>query len=128
MRRTAVDVKSVDRIGNATRIHYRFTPWVMVPNELIAQQAVYKVVCAIQRLAREDVLFLGHVRLIDDYGKRYYEPQVEIRLPKETVKKINCGSESSSSDINWRKVASTYKTHRLPPGSEYAYGVSGVDN
>lgn len=120
--RHAVSIeKAIQNSSLVSTIEYNFSPWLFVPNETIAEQVVYKIVCAVRKEVKHDLRFIGHVRLVDDYGKSFTAPHVEIHLSKEAVGRLSCSGEGGNVNVNWEKIAKLYTTHSLPDGAKLKY-------
>jgi len=117
-----IDIRSVEDKGDAVLIVYNFNPWMMVPNELIAQEVVYKILCSIRRTVKKDLEFRGHVWMTDDYGRRSYPAHVSIHLRAGTVQKIGCTGGDGWTNVNWRRLAHVHRTHGLPSHLKFDYG------
>ena len=65
-----IDLRSMTTSENDTTISYNITPWLFVPNQLIAQEVMYKVICAIRRtyIIPHKLKLVGY-----DSGKRSVE-------------------------------------------------------
>jgi len=122
MRYPKIDIRSVEDKGDAVLIAYDFHAWMVVPNELIAQEVVYKILCSIRRTVKKDLEFRGHVRMTDDYGRRSYPAHVSIHLRASTVQKIGCTGGDGWMDVNWRRLADVHRTHSLPSHLKFDYG------
>ncbi|MCY4062611.1 MAG: hypothetical protein OXG53_09615 [Chloroflexi bacterium] len=122
MRYPKIDIRSVEDEGDAVLVAYNFHPWMVVPNELIAQEVVYKILCSIRRTMKKDLEFRGHVRMTDDYGRRSYPAHVSIHLRANTVQKIGCTGSDGWMDENWRRLADVHRTHSLPSHLKFDYG------
>lgn len=96
-----------DYIAN---IEYKFISWLAVPNEAIAEEAAFKVICAVRKHHPEQIPYemqlVGQGWHEDEYGRNFTIPTVELHIPAFAVNRINC--ESKPERVDWRKIASFY--------------------
>ena len=99
-----IDLRSLTTGENDTTIQYNITPWLFVPNELIAQEVMYRVICAIRRTYKipHKLKFVGY-----DGGKR----SVEIHITADQANRIPCYGSTDYSDIKWKRITSFYKSY-----------------
>ena len=106
-----VEILNINISNNIANIEYKFISWLAVPNEDIAEEAAFKVICAIRRHHQKDIphelQLLGQGFQEDEYGHRFTIPTVEIHIPSLAVNRINCNKKHF--DIDWKKIASFYK-------------------
>ena len=81
------DIRILDiKISNsATTIEYDLKPWPFVPNESIANEVVFKVICAIRNGQQipNTLKFIGQSHFKSDVGRKFTAPSVEIRHQRE---------------------------------------------
>lgn len=109
----------VEGNSQAMKIEYRILPKLLIRNEYLASESVHKILCALRRHWKgtwwESLEFMGTTRFVDAFGKTFYAPSVEMHIDATTAKKISCGADHI--DIDWKEIASFYKSHRIPKGA-----------
>ena len=105
-----LDILDVQIDGDAARIEYKFISWLAVPNEDIAEEAAFKVICAVRMYHPEQVPYelqlVGQGWREDEYGRNFTIPTVQIHIPARAANLINC--ESKPERVDWRQIASLY--------------------
>ncbi len=118
------DIRILDiEIGaTATTIEYDLKPWPFVPNESIANEVAFKIICAIRN--GQDIpntlKLIGQSHFKSDVGRKFTSPSVEIHISARNANRIVCRGNSYS-DINWRSLASLYKSYPIPRGASVDY-------
>ncbi len=106
----AVDILQVSIRDNVAKIDYKFISWLAVPNEDIAEEAAFKIICALRqyhpRAIPYELQLVGQGWHEDEYGRNFTVPTVELHIPAPAVNDINCESEPER--IDWQKIASFY--------------------
>ena len=109
--------------GSNTTIEYDLRSWLFVPNETIAHEVIYKVICAIRR--RQNIpyklKFIGQGHFKTEVGRKFTSPSVEIHITSSTANRISCSTSTDYSDIRWRNVSSFYKSYPIPRGADIDY-------
>ena len=108
--------------GSVTTIEYDLKPWPFVPNEIIAHEVLFKVICSLRRGQQipHKLEFVGQGHFKSDIGRKFTSPSVEIHISAGNVNRIVC-SGNSYSDINWRSLSSFYKSYPVPSGASVDY-------
>ena len=118
------DIRILDiKVSNsATTVEYDLKPWPFVPNESIANEVVFKVICAIRNGQQipNTLKFMGQSHFKSDVGRRFTSPSVEIHISASNANRIVC-SGNNASDINWRSISSRYKSYPIPTGASVDY-------
>ena len=100
------------RIGDGdAKIEYKFISWFAVPNEAIAEEVAFNVICAVRAYHPEEIPYelqlVGQGWHEDEYGRNFEIPTVEIHIPAVAVNLINCDSKPTR--VDWEKIASFYE-------------------
>ena len=117
-----VRILGIEVARNAITIEYDLKPWPFVPNESIANEVAFKIICAIrngQEIANT-LKFVGKSHFKSDVGRKFTSPSVEIHVSARNANRIVCRGNSYS-DINWRSLASQYKSYPIPRGASVDY-------
>ena len=105
-----VEILDVRISGGAARIEYKFISWLAIPNEDIAEEAAFKVICAVRAQHSEEIPYelqlVGQGWHEDEYGRNFTIPTVELHIPALAVNRINC--ESKPERVDWKRIASVY--------------------
>lgn len=104
-------------------LEYDLKPWHFVPNQSIAEEVAFKVICAIRKGGKKfpsTIKFTGQGRFKTDLGRKFKSPSVEIHIRANTANEVVCQGNSYS-DINWRRVAIMYKSYPVPSGASVDY-------
>lgn len=117
-----IRILDIDIASNATTIEYDLKPWPFVPNETIANEVAFKIICAIRN--GQDIpntlKLIGQSHFKSDVGRKFTSPSVEIHISARNANRIVCRGNSYS-DINWRSLASLYKSYPIPRGASVDY-------
>ena len=118
-----VRILKISQSGGATSIEYDLKPWPFVPNEQIAHEVLFKMICALRRGGQipHKLEFVGQGHFTSDIGRKFRSPSVEIHISANNANRIVCGGNSYS-DINWRSLASRYESYPIPRGASVDYG------
>lgn len=118
-----IRILKISQSGSATEIEYDLKPWPFVPNEQIAHEVLFKVICALRRGGQipHKLEFTGQGHFKSDVGRKFKSPSVEIHISANNANRVIC-SGNTYSDINWRSLASRYKSHPIPSGARVDYG------
>ncbi|MDE2638698.1 MAG: hypothetical protein OXI30_20210 [Chloroflexota bacterium] len=105
-----VDILDIGISDGTARIEFKFISWLAVPNEDIAEEAAFKVICAVRAHHPEEIPYelqlVGQGWHEDEYGRNFTIPTVELHIPALAVNRINC--ESKPERVDWRLIASFY--------------------
>lgn len=105
-----VEILNVNISGHVAKIEYKFISWLAVPNEDIAEDAAFKVTCALRRHHPDRIPYelqlVGQGWHEDEYGRNFTIPAVELHLPSLAVNRINCDSRPER--VDWEAIASFY--------------------
>ena len=117
-----IRILDIEIASNATTIEYDLKPWPFVPNETIANEVAFKIICAIRN--GQDIpntlKLIGQSHFKSDVGRKFTSPSVEIHISARNANRIVCRGNSYS-DINWRSLASLYKSYPIPRGASVDY-------
>ena len=113
-----IRILKISQQGSTTTIEYDLKPWPFVPNESIAHEVLFKVICALRRGQQipHKLEFVGQGHFKSAVGRKFKSPSVEIHISASNVNRIVC-SGNSYSDINWRSLSSFYKSYPVPSGA-----------
>ena len=118
------DIRILDiKIGaSTTTIEYDLKPWPFVPNESIANEVAFKIICAIRvgQQIPNALKFIGHTHFKSEVGRKFTGPSVEMQISARNANRIVCRGNDPS-DINWRSLASRYKSYPVPRGASIDY-------
>ena len=108
--------------ASATTIEYDLKPWPFVPNESIANEVAFKIICAIRngQPIPNALKFIGHTHFKSEVGRKFTGPSVEMHISANNANRIVCRGNDPS-DINWRRLASRYKSYPIPRGASIDY-------
>ena len=108
--------------SRATTIEYDLKPWPFVPNEQIADEVAFKVICAIRNGQRipNTLRLIGQSHFKSDVGRRFKSPSVEIHISAANANRVVCRGNDAA-DINWRSLATRYKSYPIPSGASVDY-------
>lgn len=114
-----LDIKTA---ASATTIEYDLKPWPIVPNESIASEVAFKIICAIRngQPVPNTLKFIGHTHFKSEVGRKFTGPSVEMHISAPNANRIVCRGNDPS-DINWRTLASRYKSYPIPRGASIDY-------
>lgn len=117
-----VRILDIKTASNATTIGYDLKPWPFVPNEQIANEVAFKIICAIRvgQNIPNTLKFIGQSHFKSDVGRKFTSPSVEIHISANNANRIVCRGNNAS-DINWRSVSSVYKSYPIPRGASVDY-------
>lgn len=118
-----IRILKLDVGATSITLEYDLKPWHFVPNQSIAEEVTFKVICAIRKGGKKfpsTIKFIGQGRFKTDLGRKFKSPSVEMHIRASTANEIVCQGNSYS-DINWRRVASTYKSYPVPSGASVDY-------
>ena len=117
-----IRILDIEIASNATTIEYDLKPWPFVPNETIANEVAFKIICAIRN--GQDIpntlKFIGQSHFKSDVGRKFTSPSVELHISARNANRIVCRGNSYS-DINWRSLSSQYKSYPIPRGASVDY-------
>lgn len=117
-----IRILDIEASSRLTTIEYDLKPWPFVPNEQIANEVAFKIICALrvgQRIPNT-LKFIGQSHFKSDVGRKFTAPSVEIQISASNANRIVCVGNNYS-DINWRSVSSVYKSHPIPRGASVDY-------
>ena len=117
--RTHTDVTVLTvTVADSIRVEYLLVPQAAMRTEQIHDQQMLKIICALRPvgLARRPTIFVGVGRFKDQLGKTVYRSRVATKLSALENNRIVCRSDSSATDINWRRISEYYKTYPIPTG------------
>ena len=117
-----IRILKITQSGGATSIEYDLKPWPFVPNEQIAHEVLFKMICALRRGGQipHKLEFVGQGHFKSDVGRKFKSPSVEIHISANNANRIVC-SGNNYTDINWRSLASRYKSYPIPSGARVDY-------
>ena len=117
-----IRILDLDITSSATAIDYDLKPWPFVPNESIAEEVAFKIICALRRGQQipNTLKLIGQGHFKSDIGRKFKSPSVEIHIRASNANRIVCGGNDYS-DINWRSVSSVYKSYPIPRGASVDY-------
>lgn len=117
-----IRILDLEIASNAITIEYDLKPWPFVPNEMIAEEVTFKVICAIRKGERipKTLKLIGQGHFKTDMGRKFKSPSVEIHISASKANQLVCRGNSYS-DIKWRRVASRYKSYPVPRGASVDY-------
>ena len=100
-----VRILDIEISNSATTVEYDLKPWPFVPNESIANEVVFKVICAIRngQQITNTLKFMGQSHFKSDVGRKFTSPSVEIHISASNANRIVCRGNNAS-DINWRSI------------------------
>ena len=112
----------IDISARVTAIEFDLKPWPFVPNESIANEVAFKIICAIRKSQRlpNTLKLLGQSHFKSDIGRKFTAPSVEIHISAQNANRLICAGNDYS-DINWRGVSSRYKSYPIPSGASVDY-------
>ena len=117
-----IRILKISQRGSTTDIEYDLKPWPFVPNEQIAHEVLFKVICALRRGGQipHKLEFTGQGHFKSDVGRKFKSPSVEIHISANDANRIICGGNNYT-DINWRKLAAHYRSYPIPSGARVDY-------
>lgn len=117
-----IRILKLDVTNSATTIDYDLKPWPFVPNEQIANEVAFKIICALRKGQQipNTLKLIGQGHFKSDIGRKFKSPSVEIHIRASNANRIVC-SGNDYSDINWRSVSSLYKSYPIPRGASVDY-------
>ena len=117
-----IRILDIEIASSATTIEYDLKPWPFVPNEQIANEVAFKIICALRNGQEipNTLKFIGQSHFKSDVGRKFTSPSVEIHISARNANRIVCRGNSYS-DINWRSLASLYKSYPIPRGASVDY-------
>ena len=117
-----IRILDLDITSSATTIEYDLKPWPFVPNESIAEEVAFKIICALRKGQQipNTLKLIGQGHFKSDIGRKFKSPSVEIHIRASNANRIVCGGNDYS-DINWRSVSSVYKSYPIPRGASVDY-------
>ena len=118
-----IRILKISQSGSTTEIEYDLKPWPFVPNEQIAHEVLFKMICALRRGGQipHKLEFTGQGHFKSDVGRKFKSPSVEIHISANNANRVIC-SGNTYSDINWRSLASRYRSYPIPSGARVDYG------
>lgn len=117
---TFVNVLSVKMPKDNVVIEYDLKPRFMWPNEIIHDENVLEIICALRQRGRIEHphSFRGMGRFRDRYGTLIHRLSVSSVLQASTMNRIGCDKGREASDINWKRLSTYYHSHPIPEGLE----------
>ena len=117
-----IRILKISQRGSTTDIEYDLKPWPFIPNEQIAHEVLFKMICALRRSGQipHKLEFTGQGHFKSDVGRKFKSPSVEIHISANNANRIVC-SGNSYSDINWRSLAAHYRSYPIPSGARVDY-------
>ncbi|MCY3917678.1 MAG: hypothetical protein OXG49_16860 [Chloroflexi bacterium] len=117
-----IRILDIETASNATTIEYDLKPWPFVPNESIANEVAFKIICAIRngQPIPDTLKFIGHTHFKSEVGRKFTGPSVEMHISAGNANRIVCRGNDPS-DINWRRIASRFKSYPIPRGASIDY-------
>ena len=117
-----IRILDLETASSATTIEYDLKPWPFVPNESIADEVAFKIICAIRngQPIPNTLKFIGHTHFKSEVGRKFTGPSVEMHISAGNANRIVCRGNDPS-DINWRRLASRYKSYPIPRGASIDY-------
>ena len=118
-----IRILKISQSGSTTEIEYDLKPWPFVPNEQIAHEVLFKMICALRRGGQipHKLEFTGQGHFKSDVGRKFKSPSVEIHISANNANRVIC-SGNTYSDINWRSLAAHYRSYPIPSGASVDYG------
>lgn len=117
-----IRILKITQRGSTTHIEYDLKPWPFVPNESIANEVMFKVICALRRGGQipHKLEFVGQGHFKSDVGRKFKSPSVETHISASNANRIIC-SGNSDADINWRRLTLLYRSYPIPSGASVDY-------
>ena len=120
------DIRTLDieTASNATTIEYDLKPWPFVPNESIANEVAFKIICAIRdgQQIPNTLKFIGHTHFKSEVGRKFTGPSVEMHISAGNANRIVCGgNDPFRHQLAQRIIASRYKSYPIPRGASIDY-------
>ena len=117
-----IRILDIEIASNSTTIEYDLKPWPFVPNESIANEVAFKIICVLRKGQQisNTLKFIGQGRFKSDIGRKFKSPSVEIHISARNANRLIC-SGNDHSDIDWRSVSSLYKSYPIPRGASVDY-------
>ena len=117
-----IRILDIETASNSTTIEYDLKPWPFVPNESIANEVAFKIICAIRvgQQVPNTLKFIGHTHFKSEVGRKFTGPSVEMHISARNANRIVCQGNDPS-DINWRSLSSRYKSYPIPRGASINY-------
>ena len=118
-----IRILDLEVTSSTTTIEYDLKPWPFVPNEQIANEVAFKIICAIRKSDRipNTLKLIGQGHFRSEVGRKFKSPSVEIRISAAQANRIVCAGNNHT-DINWRSVSSVYRSYPIPRGASVDYG------
>ena len=113
---TNVSVLNVT-VGDSVRIEYALVPEAM-RIEAIHWREMLDMICALRKggPARRSSIFVGVGRFLDTDGRPVLRSRVETKVSALTFNRMDCASEVSTSDVDWRDISEYHLTFAIPKG------------
>ena len=113
---TNVSVLNVT-VGDSVRIEYALVPEAM-RIEAIHWREMLDMICALRKggPARRSSIFVGVGRFLDTDGRPVLRPRVETKVSALTFNRMDCASNVSASDVDWRDISEYHLTFAIPKG------------
>ena len=117
-----IRILDLDISSSAATIEYDLKPWPFVPNESIANEVAFKIICALRRGQQipSTLKLIGQGHFKSDIGRKFKAPSVEIHISARRANSLICAGNDHS-DISWRSVSSLYKSYPIPRGASVDY-------
>ena len=105
-------------VADSIRVEYLLVPQAAMRTAQIHDQQMMKIICALRPvgLARRPTIFVGVGRFRDQLSKTVYRSRVATKLSALENNRIVCRSDSSATDVNWRRISEYYETYPIPTG------------
>lgn len=113
---TNVSVLNVT-VGDSVRIEYALVPEAM-RIETIHWREMLNMVCALRKggPARRSFIFVGVGRFLDTDGRPVLRSRVETKISALTFNRMDCASNVSASDVDWRNISEYHLAFAIPKG------------
>ncbi len=101
-------------------IEYDLKPIIFIPNELIHNDKVMAMICALRKSdpIKHSYSFVGMGRFRDRYGKLVHRRSVASDFNARDMMRIGCDRGRSAHDVDWEKLSTYYRSYPIPSGLE----------
>lgn len=113
-----VTVFSVKMPKDYVIIEYELISKFMWPNEIIHDENVLEMICALRRRGpiEHPLSFRGMGRFRDDYGKLVHRLSIFSTMRVSTMNRIGCDVGRDALDTDWKQLSTNYRSHPIPAG------------
>lgn len=113
-----VRVFSIKKPKTHILVEYDLKPKFMWPNEIIHDENVLEMVCALRRhrQIKDSFTFRGMGRFRNDAGKLVHKLSVLSSFTPAAMNRIGCDSGRNAQDVNWKILSTYYRSYPIPDG------------